>query len=183
MATTLRRSLLQTIALLIGIIAIFQVFFLVGKFMAIQLKPYLNAENVSTANHAEGSYFNFNNNNNDDDDNNDYYYTRQNNNKSITPKSPACHPHFRLALPGNQWTNKVKFKRIYLYHLRKAGGSSLHVYFAKVAARHGLDFKVVEWSAMEEPGSLEDAETFYVTHIREPVSLFRDCFETCVCVT
>ena len=33
--------------------------------------------------------------------------------------SPACNPHFNLALPNNQWNNTTKFKRIYFYHARK----------------------------------------------------------------
>ena len=37
--------------------------------------------------------------------------------------SPACRPHFRLALPDGNWTQTIKFKRLYFYHARKAGVS------------------------------------------------------------
>ena len=40
---------------------------------------------------------------------------------SSSSSSPACRPHFRLALPGGGWTDKTKFKRLYFYHVRKAG--------------------------------------------------------------
>ena len=39
--------------------------------------------------------------------------------------SPACKPHFRLALPDGTWTNATKFKRIYFYHARKTGVSRI----------------------------------------------------------
>lgn len=39
----------------------------------------------------------------------------------------------------------------------------------KVAAHHGLQFAVTEYDMAEDPGSHDDA-TFYVTHLREPVS-------------
>ena len=84
--------------------------------------------------------------------------------------SPACHPHFNLALPNGQFDNTTKFKRIYLYHARKAGGSSMSQYFSTVAKTYGLDYKAREWGSMEEPG-FGDKETFYVAHMREPVSI------------
>ena len=84
--------------------------------------------------------------------------------------SPACNPHFKLALPNGKWSNATKFKRIYFYHARKAGGSSMSHYFSEVAKKYELEYKAVEWSAMEEPGTWDD-ETFYVAHVREPVSL------------
>jgi len=83
--------------------------------------------------------------------------------------SPACHPHFNLALNNNRWNSKTKFKRIYFYHARKAGGSSMHKYLSKVANHYGLELMAVEWSGMEEPGTYDDGATFYVTHLREPV--------------
>jgi len=45
--------------------------------------------------------------------------------KSISPsaRSPACGPHFRLALPDGNWTTAGKFRRLYFYHVRKAGVS------------------------------------------------------------
>ena len=83
--------------------------------------------------------------------------------------SPACHPHFNLALPNNRWSKTTKFKRIYFYHARKAGGSSMHRFLGQVSTHYGIELKAVEWSAMEEPGTYDDAATFYVTHLREPV--------------
>ena len=41
--------------------------------------------------------------------------------------SPACRPHFQVALPDGNWTNATKFKRLYFYHARKAGVSSTRV--------------------------------------------------------
>lgn len=43
--------------------------------------------------------------------------------KLVAPVSPACEPHFRVALPDGSWTEKSKFKRLYFYHARKAGVS------------------------------------------------------------
>lgn len=84
--------------------------------------------------------------------------------------SPACHPHFNLALQNGQFNNITKFKRIYLYHARKAGGSSMSQYFSHVAKTYGLDYMAREWGRMEEPG-FGEKDTFYVAHVREPVSL------------
>ena len=97
----------------------------------------------------------------------------QKNNTSATtiPNSPACHPHFNLALPNNKWSNTTKFNRIYFYHSRKAAGSTVHKYLRKVADKYGIELKAVEWRGMEEPGtSFENNNTFYVTNIREPIS-------------
>mmetsp|Transcript_13910 Transcript_13910/g.30325 ORF Transcript_13910/g.30325 Transcript_13910/m.30325 type:complete len:746 (+) Transcript_13910:15-2252(+) len=87
----------------------------------------------------------------------------------VIPFSPACRPHFQLALPDGTWTNSTKFKRLYFYHARKAGGTNLKRYFEKVAVHHGLKFASTEYEMAEDPGSYDDA-TFYVTHLREPVS-------------
>jgi hypothetical protein len=86
-------------------------------------------------------------------------------------KSPACHPHFRhlSSKPSWAWSEDTKFKRLYFYHARKAGGTSLAHYFSMVARHHGLKFEHVEWLEAEEPGTHE-LPTFYVTHLREPVS-------------
>ena len=84
------------------------------------------------------------------------------------PSSPVCKPHFQLALSNGTWTSTIKFKRLYFYHSRKAGGTNLKRYLNKVAAHHGLQFKAEEFTVAEEPGSKQD--TFYVTHMREPVA-------------
>mmetsp|Transcript_18281 Transcript_18281/g.44034 ORF Transcript_18281/g.44034 Transcript_18281/m.44034 type:complete len:490 (-) Transcript_18281:61-1530(-) len=85
------------------------------------------------------------------------------------PSSPACRPHFDLALPDGKWTNTTRFRRLYFYHARRAGGTNLRRYFEKVAAHHGLEFVVTESFAAEDPGSHDEA-TFYVTHMKEPTS-------------
>ncbi|KAL7526184.1 hypothetical protein ACHAWF_001667 [Thalassiosira exigua] len=91
------------------------------------------------------------------------------NSTDSAPVSPVCHPHFNLALPNNRWSNTTKFKRIYFYHARKAGGSTMHKYLSKVSSKYGILLHAVEWSAMEEPGTFQDDATFYVTHLRAPV--------------
>ena len=48
-------------------------------------------------------------------------------------------------------------------------GTNLKDYFKRVAAHHGLEFASMEFEMAEDPGSYDDA-TFYVTHLREPVS-------------
>ena len=83
-------------------------------------------------------------------------------------RSPACHPHFHHFTSNTTW-NTAKFKRIYFYHTRKAGGTSLGNYFSRVADQYGLEFDQGEWIEAEEPGTHE-LPTFYVTHLREPVS-------------
>ena len=87
-------------------------------------------------------------------------------------KSPACHPHFRYLSSITSWaySEETKFTRLYFYHARKAGGTSLAQYFSMVALHHGLEFEHEEWNEAEEPGTHE-LPTFYVTHLREPVSL------------
>ena len=42
--------------------------------------------------------------------------------KLVMPASPACEPHFRVALSDGSWT-EAPFKRLYFYHARKAGVS------------------------------------------------------------
>ncbi|KAL9187203.1 hypothetical protein ACHAXT_010923 [Thalassiosira profunda] len=93
--------------------------------------------------------------------------------RSVAPdrSSPACKPHFQMALSDGNWTDSGSaiFSRLYFYHVRKAGGTNLRKYFQKVAAHHGLEFKAVEYDMAEDPGS-SDVPTLYVTHLREPVS-------------
>jgi hypothetical protein len=49
--------------------------------------------------------------------------TKQSVNTMTSVSSPACRPHFQVALPDGKWTNSTKFTRIYFYHVRKAGVS------------------------------------------------------------
>ena len=86
---------------------------------------------------------------------------------NLLTSSPACYPHFNHYQPNGQWNSTTKFKRIVFYHARKAGGTSTASYLKKVAETHGIDIELQEWRAAEEPGTNKD--TFYVTHLREPV--------------
>ncbi len=90
-------------------------------------------------------------------------------------RSPACYPRFSHLTSNTTWTwsNTTKFKRIYFYHTRKAGGTSLANYFSGVADHYGIEFDQGEWIEAEEPGTHE-LPTFYVTHLREPVSQSRE---------
>eukprot|EP00804_Cyclotella_cryptica_P014046 CCRYP_019136-RB/>CCRYP_019136-RB protein AED:0.15 eAED:0.15 QI:19/0.66/0.75/1/0.66/0.75/4/429/365 len=91
--------------------------------------------------------------------------------QSESQRSPACHPHFQVASPPGEpltWSSSSKFKRLYFYHARKAGGTSLSYYFEKVARHHGLEFASMEYLGSEVPGSYDET-TFYVTHLRHPV--------------
>lgn len=84
--------------------------------------------------------------------------------------SPACKPHFQLTTPLIGRTNTSKFKRLYFYHVRKAGGTSLSTYFKRVAKHHGLQYVHTEYGMAEEPGT-NSVPTLYVTHMRDPVSV------------
>ena len=48
--------------------------------------------------------------------------------KSSSSISPACKPHFKLALSDGNWSSTTKFKRLYFYHVRKAGVSYISAY-------------------------------------------------------
>jgi hypothetical protein len=75
---------------------------------------------------------------------------------------PSCHPHLNNHQPV--------IKRIYFYHVRKAGGTMIRKYLTKVAKYHSIDLKVLEFkhaSFDEEVGSRSD--TLYVTNLRDPV--------------
>jgi hypothetical protein len=50
-----------------------------------------------------------------------------------------------------------------------SGGTSIKYYFEKVAKHHGLEFVSTEYLGAELPGSHGES-TFYVTHLRDPVS-------------
>jgi len=87
--------------------------------------------------------------------------------------SPACRPHYKVALSDGSWTTNVKFKRIYFYHARKAGGTNLRFYLEKVAKHHGLEYEAEEFTMAEDPGHNSynnNTPTLYVANLREPVS-------------
>ena len=84
-------------------------------------------------------------------------------------RSPACRPHFNAWTRSNRLSNATTFRRLYFYHARKAGGTSLANYLSKVARRRGLAFAQDEWVEAEEPGT-HPVPTLYVAHLREPVS-------------
>jgi hypothetical protein len=102
--------------------------------------------------------------------------------QSSTPESPVCRPH--LIHYSNQSTINqtlptataasaaavavVKIRRIFLGHMRKAGGSALRAYLAQVAAHYNLTFVVAEAIKLETPGIR--ADTLYITHVRDPVN-------------
>ena len=52
-------------------------------------------------------------------------------------------------------------------------GTTLRRYLQKVAAHHGLKYKVFEYGMAEDPGSYEDEATLYVTHLREPERIIK----------
>ena len=59
----------------------------------------------------------------------------------------------------------------YNSHVIYLKGTNLKKYFMKVAAHHGLEFHSDEFVEAEDPrSSYNDRATFYVTHMREPVS-------------
>jgi len=99
---------------------------------------------------------------------------------------PSCHPHWRVGTPSNNKksggpaitrsenddeTTNSPIKRIYFYHVRKAGGTMIRKYLKKVASKYRIHLRILEYKhayAEEEVGSRSD--TFYVTNIRDPHS-------------
>lgn len=96
--------------------------------------------------------------------------------------SPACNPHWKVATSkeggGNgdgsidqiiSWSATLPIRRIYFYHVRKAGGTMFETYLKKVASRYGIELIRTEHvhAATEEVGSRND--TIYVTNMRDPV--------------
>ena len=95
---------------------------------------------------------------------------------------PSCHPHWRVGTPSrnkknggpaitrNDGNTTLPIKRIYFYHVRKAGGTMIRKYLKKVASLYRIHLRVLEYKhaySEEEVGSRPD--TFYVTNIRDPV--------------
>lgn len=59
--------------------------------------------------------------------------------------SPACRPHFQMALPNGQWTNGTKFTRLYFYHVRKAGVSQYYMLLVLNSSLLPLDALIFTW--------------------------------------
>lgn len=85
-------------------------------------------------------------------------------------ESPACRPHFQSVDDSASWEfSDSRFQRMAFHHARKAGGTSIADYLVRVARNYGIEFVQTEFDSAEEPGTA-DVPTFYVTHLREPVS-------------
>ena len=77
---------------------------------------------------------------------------------------PSCHPHHRVK------STTQSIKRIYFYHVRKAGGTMIRNYLQKVAEHYNIHLQVDEYnhaSSKEEVGS--NLDTIYITNLRDPV--------------
>ena len=80
---------------------------------------------------------------------------------------PSCHPHHRIK---STTTSQSSIKRIYFYHVRKAGGTMIRNYLQKVAEYYNIHLQVDEYnhaSTKEEVGS--QPNTIYITNLRDPV--------------
>eukprot|EP00986_Skeletonema_menzelii_P000625 scaffold171_cov151-Skeletonema_menzelii.AAC.9 len=101
------------------------------------------------------------------------HYVKRRSKPAALKFSPACHPHYRVAIPsdttGNTtWSTSIPFNRIYFYHVRKAGGTMLRKFLKKVALTHNIHLEIQEGKyAREEIGSRPG--TMYVTNLRDPV--------------
>jgi hypothetical protein len=78
--------------------------------------------------------------------------------KSSERLSPVCRPSFG--------SKNGTITRIYLAHMRKAGGTTLRKFFKRVAKAYGLNFDAKEGGWFEYPGT--HPTTLYVTHLRDP---------------
>ena len=116
-------------------------------------------------------------------------YKQATSRRASSLRSPACNPHWNLALPSDKivtpsdihilnghphplvhlsWNSTLPFTRIYFYHIRKAGGTMIRKYLQKVAANYNIDLTIQENKfASEEVGSVPG--TFYITNLRDPV--------------
>jgi hypothetical protein len=76
--------------------------------------------------------------------------------------SPAC---------TLQIEDGTTFDRIFLLHMRKAGGSSMRSYFRDVTKKYNISWGFQEGpNNVEFPGDQPNTNTLYVTHMRKPIS-------------
>ena len=96
---------------------------------------------------------------------------------------PTCNPHWKVQLTTEAdkrdhhvpiqhilWSDTAPVKRLFFYHVRKAGGTMIRSYIQKVASHYKLNLHMQEVkhaSFHEEVGSRND--TIYITNIRDPV--------------
>ncbi|CAB9511070.1 expressed unknown protein [Seminavis robusta] len=73
-----------------------------------------------------------------------------------------------LPLPTMDPFNMSQYETIHLWHLRKAGGTTLRTYFENIAKHHNLTFKVDE--GMCYRGPRDDPKTLLVTMLKDPVA-------------
>ncbi|CAB9503196.1 expressed unknown protein [Seminavis robusta] len=72
-----------------------------------------------------------------------------------------------LPLPSIEPFDMSQYEAIHLWHLRKAGGTTLRIYFENIAKHHNVSFKVEEGYCYR--GILEE-RTLVVTMLKDPVA-------------
>jgi hypothetical protein len=80
----------------------------------------------------------------------------------LIKESPACRYH-----PKQRMGKRSRIKRIFMIHMRKAGGTTVKSYLREVAAKYNLQFQDFEGRLPPTPFEIDDT-TLLVTHIREP---------------
>ena len=96
------------------------------------------------------------------------------NQNEMTPPTPSrmCQPFLPTSSP-HDFT--IPITRLYLSHMRKAGGTTLRTYFERVATELNLTLVVAEGTVLEPAG--ERTDTIYVTHVRDPVQRWISQYE------
>ncbi|KAL9183040.1 LOW QUALITY PROTEIN: hypothetical protein ACHAXT_004827 [Thalassiosira profunda] len=90
--------------------------------------------------------------------------------------SPVCHPHWDVAVSKDSggseilndlsWGANLPIKRIFFYHVRKAGGTTVEKYLKMVTTHTELNTKRL---SMAMPLQRSRNDTIYVTNLRDPV--------------
>ncbi len=65
--------------------------------------------------------------------------------------------------------NMSSYDSIFLYHTRKAGGSTMRRWLRRVANKHNLTLKVQEGYPLQESDFHNKSRTLYITTLRDPV--------------